>query len=165
MVASDSLAVLASLKSGPGMTRLVSEIAQMAEGRHSFVYIPSHQGHEGNEMADQLAKAVVTAGEGGGGCAEGLHKEASKGADVEGLGTGGERSGAWAGAGHGRVQDVSAIRPYVRGHQTGCLDGGEGWGPLGASAAVGTLQRGGVSAQLGEARRGAVRQLWEGGEK
>ena len=52
MVASDSLAVLVSLKSGRGMTRLVSEIAQEAEGRHSFVYIPGHQGHEGNEMAD-----------------------------------------------------------------------------------------------------------------
>ena len=93
MVASDSLAVLASLKSGRGMTHLVSEIAREAEERHLFVCIPAgHQGHEGNEMADQLAKAVVTAGEGGGGCAEGLHKEAGEGADVEGLGTGVEAS-------------------------------------------------------------------------
>ncbi|CAN0123003.1 unnamed protein product [Heterosigma akashiwo] len=62
MVASDSLAVLACLKSGRGMTRLVSEIAQEVEERHSFVYILGHQGHEGNEVADQLAKEAANAG-------------------------------------------------------------------------------------------------------
>ncbi|CAN0116019.1 unnamed protein product, partial [Heterosigma akashiwo] len=64
MVASDSLAVLACLKSGRGMTRLVSEIAQEVEERHSFVYIPGHQGHEGNEVADRLAKEAANAGVG-----------------------------------------------------------------------------------------------------
>jgi len=62
MVASDSLAVLACLKSGRRMTRLVSEIAQEVEDRHSFVYIPGHKGHEGNEVADQLAKEAANAG-------------------------------------------------------------------------------------------------------
>ena len=64
MVASDSLTVLACLKSERGMTHLVlvSEIAQEMEERHSFVYIPGHQGHEGNEVADRLAKEAGTAG-------------------------------------------------------------------------------------------------------
>ncbi|CAM9891255.1 unnamed protein product [Heterosigma akashiwo] len=62
MVSSDLLAVLACLKSGRGMTRLVSEIAQEVDERHSFVYIPGHQGHEGNEVADQLAKEAANAG-------------------------------------------------------------------------------------------------------
>ena len=62
MVASDSLAVLASLKSGRGLTCLVSEIAQGAERRHSFVYIPGHQGHGGNEVAGQLAKEAANSG-------------------------------------------------------------------------------------------------------
>ncbi|CAM9950178.1 unnamed protein product, partial [Heterosigma akashiwo] len=62
MVASDSLAVLACLRSGRGMTRLVSEIAQEVEERHSFVYIPGHKGHEGNEVADRLAKEAANAG-------------------------------------------------------------------------------------------------------
>ena len=62
MVATDSFAVLASLKSGRGTTRLVSEIAREVEDRHSFVYIPGHQGHEGNEVADQLAKEAANAG-------------------------------------------------------------------------------------------------------
>jgi len=66
MVALDSLAVLASLKSGWGITCLVSEIAQEAEGRHSFVYIlAGHQGHEENEKADHLEKkkkAAATVG-------------------------------------------------------------------------------------------------------
>ena len=58
MVASDSLlaVLLASLRSGRGMTRLVSEKAREVEDWHSFVYISGHQGHEGNEVADQLAK-------------------------------------------------------------------------------------------------------------
>ncbi|CAN0067270.1 unnamed protein product, partial [Heterosigma akashiwo] len=62
MVASDSLAVLACLKSGRRMTRLVSEIAREVEDRHSFVYIPGHKGYEGNEVADQLAKEAANAG-------------------------------------------------------------------------------------------------------
>ena len=62
MVASDLLAVLACLKSGRGMTRLVSAIAQEVEERHSFVYILGHQGHEGNGVADQLAKEAANAG-------------------------------------------------------------------------------------------------------
>ena len=62
MVASDSLAVLACLKSRRAMTHLVSEIAQEVEERHSFVYIPGHQGNEGNEVADQPAKEAANAG-------------------------------------------------------------------------------------------------------
>ncbi|CAM9697218.1 unnamed protein product, partial [Heterosigma akashiwo] len=62
MVASNSLTVLACLKSGRGMARLVSEIAREVEDRHSFVHIPGHQGHEGNEVADQLAKEAANTG-------------------------------------------------------------------------------------------------------
>lgn len=106
MVALDSLAVLASLKSGWGITCLVSEIAQEAEGRHSFVYIlAGHQGHEENEKADHLEKKKKQRrlwDGNGDGCTEGLEEGACE-AKVEGLGMGVEISSeAWARAGHGK---------------------------------------------------------------
>ena len=62
VIASDGGAVLASMKGQRRMTSLVGEVVQVAEDGHYFVYIPGHQGHVGNEMADALAKEATVSG-------------------------------------------------------------------------------------------------------
>ncbi|CAN0033185.1 unnamed protein product, partial [Heterosigma akashiwo] len=65
VIASDGGAVLASMKDQRRMTSLVGEVVrEAAEDGHSFVYVPGHQGHEGNEMADALAKEATVSGRG-----------------------------------------------------------------------------------------------------
>ncbi|CAM9943314.1 unnamed protein product, partial [Heterosigma akashiwo] len=63
LMASDSRAVLSSVSGQSRMTTLVAEIADGARAGDSFLYIPGHQGHAGNEKADELAKLAVEMGE------------------------------------------------------------------------------------------------------
>ena len=62
-MASDLRAVLSSMSGQSCMTTLVAEIADGARAGDSFLYIPGHQGHAGNEKADELAKLAVEMGE------------------------------------------------------------------------------------------------------
>jgi len=62
VIASDGGAVLASMKGQRRMTSLVGEVVREAGEGHSFVYVPGHQGHVGNEMADALAKEATVSG-------------------------------------------------------------------------------------------------------
>ncbi|CAN0046819.1 unnamed protein product, partial [Heterosigma akashiwo] len=63
LMASDSRAVLSSVSGQSRMTTLVAEIADGARVGDSFLYIPGHKGHAGNEKADELAKLAVEMGE------------------------------------------------------------------------------------------------------
>jgi len=62
VVATDGLAVLSAMQGGSRMTPLVAQVVDKAREGISFVYIPAHQGHAGNEKADELAKAAVEEG-------------------------------------------------------------------------------------------------------
>ncbi len=62
VAASDSRAVLGCLTGGRRMTKLVNEIVLEAGDQHSFMYIPGHQGHRGNERADELAGEAADEG-------------------------------------------------------------------------------------------------------
>mmetsp|Transcript_26003 Transcript_26003/g.42347 ORF Transcript_26003/g.42347 Transcript_26003/m.42347 type:complete len:214 (-) Transcript_26003:60-701(-) len=50
------------MQGGSRMTPLVAQVVDKAREGISFVYIPAHQGHAGNEKADELAKAAVEEG-------------------------------------------------------------------------------------------------------
>jgi ribonuclease HI len=62
LVMTDGLAVLSAMQGGSRMTPLVAQVVDKAREGISFVYIPAHQGHAGNEKADELAKAAVEEG-------------------------------------------------------------------------------------------------------
>uniref|UniRef100_A0A7S3Y0N9 RNase H type-1 domain-containing protein n=1 Tax=Heterosigma akashiwo TaxID=2829 RepID=A0A7S3Y0N9_HETAK len=62
VVATDGLAVLSAMQGGSRMTPLVAQVVDKAREGISFVYIPAHKGHAGNEKADELAKAAVEEG-------------------------------------------------------------------------------------------------------